>query len=99
MGLFVESEGDVAILQEKGTYRQVPIYTRNGYFFAKLGSGFIRLNADASTSKSTVRLETLDIASGGQLAADNMGRLCDPAIVPGAKPLAGPSVQKLLGIE
>lgn len=98
MGLFVESEGDVAILSENGVYKQVPVFTRNGYMFAKLGAGFVRLNADGSTSKATARLDTLDLASGATLGADIMGRLCDPMVVQGAKPLAEPSKQKLLGV-
>ena len=98
MSFFQEVEGEAAVLVENGVYKQVPVFTRNGYLFAKLGAGFVRLNADGSTSKATARLDTLDLASGATLGTDSMGRLCDPMVVQGAKPLAEPSKQKLLGV-
>jgi hypothetical protein len=97
MGLFQEVTGNVAIIVKNGVFRQVPVYMRNGYYYAKFGAGFIRLNSDGSTTEATARLETLT-ADNLQLATDALGRLCDLASVPGAKPLPKPHVQKLLGI-
>jgi hypothetical protein len=99
MGLFQEVTGEVAIIVKNGVYRQVPVYMRNGYYYAKFGAGFIRLNADGSTTEATARLETLTADGIQSLAADTLGRLCDPAAVPGAKPLPQSLTQKLLGIE
>lgn len=77
MGLFVESEGDVAILASGGKYFQVPVYTRNGFLYAKVGGGFVKLMSDGSTTVSKMRLDTLSFE--GDLAADPMGRLCLPS--------------------
>lgn len=65
MGLFQEIEGEAAVLVEGGVYKQVPLFKRNGYLYAKLGSGFVKLYADGSTTKPKCRLETLtwDMAS------------------------------------
>jgi hypothetical protein len=99
MGLFMPCEGDVAILIENGVFKQVPLYMRNGYYFAKLGGGFVRLNADGSTSKATARLDTMTTEAIPSLGVDPMGRLCDIDAVPGAKGLPQQATQKLLGIE
>lgn len=98
MGLFMECNGDVAIVQSKGVYKQVPLYMRNGYFYAKVGSGFIKLNTDGSTSSSNIRLETMTVDNIPALATDPMGRLCDLGIVPGSRLLEEDKKHKLLGI-
>ncbi len=90
---FKELEGEAAVLVDNGVYRQVPIYTRLGFLYAKTGAGFVRLMADGSTSKAKMRLETI---STNELARDNLGRLCQPD-AQGALPLEGRSKQVLLG--
>jgi hypothetical protein len=99
MGLFVECSGDVAVIHSKGVYKQVPLYIRNGFFYAKANGGFIKLNSDGSTSHPGVRLETITVENIPTLATDAMGRLCDNGIVPGSKLLAEDKKQKLLGVE
>lgn len=94
MGLFKELEGDVAILIENGVYKQVPLYTRNGYLFAKIGSGFVRIMADGSTTKAKTRLDTL--MTELPLLKDSMGRLCT-SDVEGAKALDDRSKTLLIG--
>lgn len=74
MSGFVQSEGDTAIVVENGVYKQCDIYTRDGYFYVKLGGGFVRLNVDGSTSKPKLRLDFIDITTG--LWRDKVGRLC-----------------------
>lgn len=96
MGLFMEVEGEVAILVDGGVYRQVPIYTKDGFLFAKFGSGFVRLNADGSTTKPKTRLDHLTYDH--PLGTDQMGRLCDLAMVATAKPLPEQKTQILLGL-
>ena len=95
MGLFKEVEGEVAILVEGGVYKQAPLYTRNGYLYAKSNGGFVRLNADGSTTKAKCLLETLTWE--GRLAADKIGRLCDPSQVRDALPLPEEKETLLLG--
>ncbi len=84
----------MAVIVENGVYRQVPLYSRNGQIFAKVGSGFIRLSGDGSTSKPRCRIEALicDV----ELRQDRLGRLCD-ASVSGAKALPQDRAQLLLG--
>ena len=97
MGLFMEVEGEVAILIEKGVYKQVPLYMRNGYLYAKSGGGFVRLNSDGSTTKPSCRLDT--ITYDQPMGIDPMGRLCDLAMTEGAKPIPKEKAQLLLGVE
>lgn len=95
MGLFQEVEGEVAVLVSGGIYRQVPLYTRNGYLYAKSGGGFIKLNSDGSTTQPKVRIDTLTFE--GNLAADPLGRLCLPS-TPKSKELQQDKVL-LLGLQ
>lgn len=94
MGLFVESEGDVAIISMAGVYKQVEVFTRDGYLYAKANGGFIRLMADGSTSKSMCRLDHL--VTDLPLARDTYGKLC-VSTNPGAKPLLDRQRAVLLG--
>lgn len=71
-------EGDAAVVYEKGVFRQCPLYVRAGELYAKLGSGYIRLKADGSTSKPAARLDQLEFE--GPLFASPLGRL---AVEPG----------------
>lgn len=94
MSFFKEVEGEAAILIENGVYKQVPLYTRDGYLYAKIGSGFVRIMADGATTKSKMRLDFMSWT--GPLFRDSLGRLCTEA-VSGAKALPGEHAQKLLG--
>ena len=73
-GMFIELEGETAILAVGGAYKEGPRTVRNnGQMFAKAFGGFVRLKYDGATSKSTARLDTLTI---GNLWRDRMGNLC-----------------------
>lgn len=93
MSFFKEIEGEAAVLVNNGVYSQVPLYTRDGYLYAKSGGGFVRLMADGATTKSSLRLDFMSWT--GPLYRDALNRLCTDA-VRGAKPL-GTEQQKLLG--
>ena len=66
--------GDTAILCSNGVFQQCDLYEWGGGLFAEVSGGkFVRLRADGSTSKTSVRLEYLDYA--GPLFRDRLGRL------------------------
>jgi hypothetical protein len=90
---FKELEGEAAVLVDNGVYKQVPLFSRNGYLYAKTAGGFVRLMADGSTTKARMRLDTISVA---ELAKDSMGRLCQPE-VKGSSALPDRSRQALLG--
>lgn len=94
MGMFKQLEGEAAILVENGVYKQVDIYTRDGDLYAKSSGGFVKLNADASTSKARCRLDTISIEK--DLYRSKLGwlRVDDKD---GGQLLEGPKKQKLLG--
>lgn len=96
MSFFQEIEGEAAVLVENGVYKQVPLYSRDGYLYAKVGGGFVRLMADGVTTKAKLRLDTLSWT--GPLYRDGLGRLCSPD-VKGVKAvvLEAATAQKLLG--
>lgn len=94
MGLFQEVEGEVAVIVEKGVYQQVPIYTRDGYLYAKKGSGFVRLYGDGSSTRAACRLDSMTWGDV-QLYEDRFGRLCTGS-VDGAKPLGNTKNNRLL---
>lgn len=75
MSFFQQIEGEAAVLVHKGVYKQVPIYKRDGYLYAKVGSGFVRLMADGSTSGLGLRLEFMSWGPE-PLCRDKFGRLC-----------------------
>jgi hypothetical protein len=77
MGLFKQSEGDVAVVVLNGVYKQVPVFIRDGLLYAAVSGGFVRLKEDGSTSQPKLRLEHLDF--DGDLHRDEMGRLCVPS--------------------
>lgn len=98
MGLFQEVEGEAAILIENGVYKQVPVFKRNGYLYAKLGGGFVRLYADGSTTKAKCRLETLTWDDPLALGKDTLGKLCVAKELPvSTKVLPLEPSHKLLG--
>lgn len=94
MSFFQEVEGEAAVLVENGIYRQVPLYTRDGYLYAKTAGGFVRLMSDGSTSKAHMRLDFLSFE--GQLYRDALGKLCTGAVAK-AIALEPPKVALLLG--
>lgn len=94
MSFFKELEGEAAVLVQNGVYQQVPLFIRDGYLYAKLGSGFIRLMADGSTTKAQTRLDFM--SSDQPLRRDALGRLCTDA-VKGATSLDDKQAQLLLG--
>lgn len=98
MGLFQPSEGDVAVIVSNGIHKQVPLYTWNGYLYANVSGGFVRLNEDGSTSHAKTRLVHLDIVSL-ELHRDSMGRLCCPSTDRKTTPLDEPKRQLLIGSE
>lgn len=60
--MFKELEGLSAILLMKGTFLQVPLFTLGeGALFAKVGTGFVRLYGDGSTSKAHMSVKHLSI--------------------------------------
>lgn len=94
MSFFKQVEGEAAILVNNGVFSQVDLYSRDGYLYAKHGSGFVRLYADGSTSKAKLRLDFMSFDE--TLYRDPMGRLCTGGIV-GAKRLTDEAEKKLLG--
>lgn len=94
MAFFKEVEGEAAILVRGGVYKQVPLYTRDGFLFAKVNGGFVRLYADGSTTQSKLRLDFMSWE--GVLCRDRLGRLCAPS-TPGAIRIQGEHAQRLLG--
>jgi hypothetical protein len=94
MGFFKEMEGSAAILVESGIYKQTPLYTRDGFLYAKTAGGFVRLMADGSTTKARLRLDFLSCSDTP--LRDPLGRLCT-ADATGAKALEPAKAQLLLG--
>lgn len=74
-GMFQALEGGVAILVTGGVYKEAPLFRRSdGSLYAKLGSGFVRLNSDGSTSAgSKCRIDTL--SCDDPLFVDRFGKL------------------------
>lgn len=95
MGLFVQSEGDVAVLVVNGVYKQVPIYIRDCLIYAAISGGFVRLKEDGSTSQPKMRLDHMDF--DGELHRDELGRLCVPSTERKSTPLADVKRQLLIG--
>jgi len=94
MSFFKKVEGEAAVVVENGVYKQVDLYTRDGYVYAAVSGGFVRLMADGATTKAKMRLEHL--SWHGALARDALGRLCSPDTV-GAMSLEKKTEQRLLG--
>lgn len=74
-GMFQTLEGESCVLRANGVYKEAKLAVRNsGELFASFGGGFIRLNADGSTSVgSKATLDTLSLKS--DLYCDRFGRL------------------------
>lgn len=95
MSFFKQVEGEAAVLVSDGIYRQVDLYSRDGYLFAKFGAGFVRLKADGSTSKSKLRLEHMSWTGG--LFKDTFGNLGTSEMRNVRRSLDEATTQKLLG--
>lgn len=94
MGLFKALEGQVAVIVENGVYKQADLFGRDGYLYAKIGSGFVRLYADGSTTKAKCRIDALHVDAA--LYQDRLGRMCD-ASVTGGKVLTNDQAKLLIG--
>ena len=94
MSFFQEVEGEAAVIVQNGVFKQVSLYTRDGYLYAKTAGGFVRLMADGATSKAHCRLDFLSFE--GQLCRDALGRLCTKD-APKAQALETDKQQRLLG--
>lgn len=94
MSFFKDIEGEGAIVVVGGVHKQVTLATRNGYLFAKVAGGYVRLMEDGSTSKAGLRLDYMTFE--GDLYRDGLGKLCTSE-VSGARALDAPKAQKLLG--
>lgn len=93
MGFFKHMEGEAAVVVERGVFKQVDVYERDGVLYAKTGGGFVRLMVDGSTTKAGCRLETISVET---LRRDAVGRLCSIGH-PTAKMLDAPRYAALLG--
>lgn len=93
MAFFTQAEGEAAILVKRGTYKTCDVYTRDGYLYARYGSGLVRIMADGSTSIDA-RVDFMTY--NGPLARDKFGRLCE-AGVEGAQRLTVEQRLALLG--
>jgi len=94
MGFFQEVEGEAAVLVENGVYKQTPLYLRDGYLYAKVSGGFVRLMADGSTTKSRMRLDHISFEAA--LCRDPLGKLCTSQVA-GSAPLPSDRRRLLLG--
>ncbi len=57
---FQEVQDGLVITLQKGIYRQSPLFQRDGYVFAKIGSGFVRLFKGGGTSVPTISWKDYD---------------------------------------
>lgn len=72
--MFKPLEGDQVMLSKKGVHSVHDLYTWQGKLFAKVGSGFIRLKTDGSTTGLDLKIVHMEFE--GQLYKDRFGRLC-----------------------
>lgn len=85
--------GDMAIIVSGGVFKQCKLFTMDGNLFAQDGSGFVRIAADGSTSKASVRIHKL--VTDTPLFRDKLGRLSLEKT--GNKALTNDHQQKLIG--
>ena len=96
MSLFKELEGDVAIVVAGGVYKQVKLYTRNGFLFAGVSGGYVRLKADGTTSKDKMRLDHVETEL--PLHKDRLGRL-GTSQIPNATALGEPETLRISAVD
>lgn len=51
---FKVMEGTFVIIKQRGVVKQLPLYERQGYLYAKIAGGYILLMNDGTTSKDQV---------------------------------------------
>lgn len=95
MSFFKEIVGEGAVTVERGVFRQVKVYERDGYLYVATNSGYARVMADGSTSKGLLQIDFMTLPDDLQLA-QRLGRLCIEG-TRGASPLAPSAATKLLG--
>lgn len=71
--MFKKLDGDTAMIRKGGGYRPCDLYEWLGGLYVKMGSEYIRLRANGTTSKDGVTLEHLEY--DGPLYADKFSRL------------------------
>ena len=71
---FKKLDGDTAIIQSRGVFKQADLYEWNGKLFVAASGGFIRLKENGSTSKDGIGFVELQIER--ELFRDRHGRLC-----------------------
>lgn len=91
--MFKHLEGETAILVQGGVHKVADLYERDGKLFAAAAGGYVRLNANGTTSKDKLSIDTL--ALDAALHVDRFGRLC---VAPGdgRKALSEPEAERLL---
>jgi len=71
--LFTVLDDHVIVRTSKGVYKQAKIAIRASHVFAKVGSGFLLLYANGTTSSPDVRW--VDMENGHHYEAASLGRL------------------------
>lgn len=71
--MFKKLEGDEAVVASGGVYKPCELYSWENGLYIKLGSGYVRLKADGTTSKDGVALKYL--ATDRPLFKDRFGRI------------------------
>lgn len=77
--MFKHIEGDVAILKQGGVYKTADLYEWRGGLYAKAAGGYVRLNANGTTTRDGVNIESL--VCDKPLFKDRFGRI---ELTPGA---------------
>lgn len=72
--MFKQLTGQSAVIRKGGVFRTCDLYEFKGQLFAKYGSGFVRLNANGSSSVDGLAVDLL--AYDDALFQDKFGRLC-----------------------
>lgn len=71
--MFKHLDGDVAVIRIGGIFKTADLYEWRGGLYAKFGGGYVRLNANGSTTKDGLSIEML--ATDEPLYKDRFGRL------------------------
>lgn len=64
MDFFTPIPGAQAVVVTRGVYRQVPLFTRGGKTYAKIGAGFVRLMQGGSMSTPNGKWIDFDVPEG-----------------------------------
>jgi hypothetical protein len=71
--MFKHLVGQTAVMRKKGVFKTCDLYEYKGMMFAAFGGGFVRLNANGTSSLDHLELDLL--AYDGPLYRDKLGRL------------------------